>query len=561
MQNVNINGKQVDSLLLVKHFMDELDLHTLFKQHVPCSRQAQVEPAELICMLIANITISAKPLYKVDRWAKDYVDGIFVGDMDNANLFNDDRLGWALDKLFESDRNTMMTTLTAKAIDVHELQVDSLHNDTTTVTFQGDYDNDPEEGVVKLKHGHNKDHRPDCKQLVFGLTTTDDGHVPLHFKVFDGNTSDVKTHTPIWLELRNMLNKEDFIYIADSKLCSFETLQTINDNGGRFITVIPKTRKEVKEFYTKLQTETITWEDAYEKPHSRKKNKKITFKTHEEESRDGYRIIWVHSSAKETLDKDMRDKRIKTIDKELTELNEKLNRYQLKTKESIEDAIEKIMGTKANLFEMTIHENRTVEKVKRGRGRSGPNSQYDEVERVEYALSWILNTENIELAAKTDGVFPLITNTNLAGKEVLIQYKDQSYLEKRHSNLKSVLEIAPVYLKNEKRIEALVFLYYVALMIISLIERRIRNSMKEQSIEKIPILPENRDTKSPTWNNIRYFISDIRQSILLVEGKIQKVETTGLSKAHRLILQLLKIPLSKYKDLSENWWRFGYNEI
>ena len=211
--------------------------------------------------------------------------------MDNANLFNDDRLGWALDKLFEADRNTMMTLLTVKAINVHELQIDSLHNDTTTVTFQGEYDNEPEEGVVKLKRGHNKDHRPDCKQLVFGLTTTDDGHVPIHFKVFDGNTSDVKTHTPIWSELRIMLQKEDFIYIADSKLCSFETLQTINDNGGKFITLIPKTRKEVKEFYIKLQTEDITWEKAYEKPHSRKKNKTIKFKTHEEESRDGYRII------------------------------------------------------------------------------------------------------------------------------------------------------------------------------------------------------------------------------------------------------------------------------
>jgi len=51
---------------------------------------------------------------------------------------------------------------------------------------------------------------------------------------------------------------------------------------------------------------------------------------------------------------------------------------------------------------------------------------------------------------------------------------------------KTVLEVAPVFLKKEKRIEAMLSLYFIALMIVSLIERKIRMNMKKEKIEKLP---------------------------------------------------------------------------
>jgi len=65
------------------------------------------------------------------------------------------------------------------------------------VTFIGKYDT-PDPEASKLKHGHNKDFRPDSKQIVFGLNITADGHVPLSYKLFDGNTPDDVTHIPNW---------------------------------------------------------------------------------------------------------------------------------------------------------------------------------------------------------------------------------------------------------------------------------------------------------------------------------------------------------------------------
>jgi len=117
-------------------------------------------------------------------------------------------------------------------VGVHQLQTEEIHNDSTSVTFIGAYDRE-EPKAVKIRHGYNKDHRPDCKQIVFGLNITGDGHVPLSYQLYDGNRADVTTHVPNWEQLRELLGKEDFIYVADSKLCSYENLCTIAENGAR----------------------------------------------------------------------------------------------------------------------------------------------------------------------------------------------------------------------------------------------------------------------------------------------------------------------------------------
>ena len=71
------------------------------------------------------------------------------------------------------------------------------------------------------------------------------------------------------------------------------------------------------------------------------------------------------------------------------------------------------------------------------------------------------------LVAETagDGVFPLITNDHLlSGLEMLLAYKGQPALEKRFSHLKTDFEVAPVYLKEVSRIQALLCVYFLMLL-------------------------------------------------------------------------------------------------
>jgi hypothetical protein len=150
----------------------------------------------------------------------------------------------------------------------------------------------------------------------------------------------------------------------------------------------------------------------------------------------------------------------------------------------------------------------------------------------------------------------LITNTTLEACEVLRKYKSQPFLEKRMYTKKTVLEVAPVFLKKESRIEAILFLYFVALMIVSLIERKIRMNMGKEKIEKLPILPQGMNSKKPTWNNIRYFFRNVFYSEIIRAGICIQAVVKGLGELHELVLRLLEVPDSTYRNLQGKWWQF-----
>jgi len=557
MEQFEARFKQLDVLPMVKYFMDKLDLFNLFKKYVPATADCLAEHAESLCVLIANIICDNQPLYKVKDWLSKYSDGLVVDYPVEANLFNDDRLARALTALFHSDRHSLMTEVSGNAINVHKLLTDEIHNDSTSVTFIGKYDT-PDPQAVKLKHGHNKDFRPDCKQIVFGLNITSDGHVPLSYKLFDGNTTDDVTHIPNWNALRTLLEKEDFIYIADCKLCSQENLIHISKNGGFFITIVPKGRKEVKQFLKYLKKNGVEWKEAFEIESSRKKGKINIYKTFEaERTKHGFRIIFVHSSLKQADDEARRQKKIDTAISRLEELSPKLNAYHLKTKKEIKAAVKGICKAVKGLIDVKILTDRKQIRVKVSPGRpSLTKSVYKNKWEFTHSIQWELNEKALAEASKTDGIFPLITNTVLVAGEVLRKYKDQPFLEKRMYTKKTVLEVAPVFLKKEKRIEAMLFLYFVALMIVSLIERRIRINMAKEQIEKLPILPQGMNSKKPTWNNIRYFFRNVHYSEILRNGTCIQALVKGLSALHEQINQLLEVPDWVYKNLQGSWWQF-----
>jgi transposase len=111
--------------------------------------------------------------------------------------------------------------------------------------------------------------RPDLKQLLFILTTDAEGAVPVHFRCADGNTADVRTHIETWNTLRALAGRADFLYVADSKLCSFENMDHIARAGGRFVTVMPRSRQEDAQFRRWLQTHTPAWELVWDRPNAR----------------------------------------------------------------------------------------------------------------------------------------------------------------------------------------------------------------------------------------------------------------------------------------------------
>ncbi len=555
MEYFDVITKKVDVLPMVKYYMDQLDVYGVFSKCVEKPNCCPVDPAQILSMMVVNIVCASHPLYKIQNWVADYTDGLSEYPL-NASDYNDDQLAKNLDRLFEADRSSMMCELSANAIDVYRLETNRIHNDSTSVTLIGEYNiEDPE--AVKPKYGFNKDHRPDCKQIVFGLNITADGNVPLSFELFDGNRTDDTTHVPNWNAIREFLGKDDFIYVADCKLCSQKNLDHIHDHDGVFITIVPKNRKEVKQFYEFLKTDPIEWQYAYETPNSRRKSETVIYQTYEgEPTENRYRIIWVHSSAKEQQDKNRRENKLAKVESQLIELAPRLNQYQLKTKEQIDKAIKKATKGASDLFEVQLIEDWQIISRQIGPGKPGPKTQYKEEEKVTYRLKWESDRKAVEEKASRDGIFPLITNSDLEGAEVLRIYKNQPYLEKRMYTTKSILSIAPVFLKKPKRIEAIIFLYFIALMIVSLMERNIRKSMAEKKIEKLPILPNGMNTNRPTWNNIKYFFRNVHLGLVQQQNHIIQTTLKGITQTHKLVLRLLGVFPSIYETIENQWWLF-----
>ena len=114
---------------------------------------------------------------------------------------------------------------------------------------------------------------------------------------------------------------------------------------------------------------------------------------------------------------------------------------------------------------------------------------------------------------------------------------------------KSILKIAPVFLKKPERIEAMTFLYFIALMIVSLMERNIRKNMAEEKVEKLPILPNGMNTKTPTWNNLNYFFENVHLSLVEKKGRTIQTILKGVTKLHETVLSLLGVSTSVYTTI------------
>lgn len=86
------------------------------------------------------------------------------------------------------------------------------------------------------------------------------------------------------------------------------------------------------------------------------------------------------------------------------------------------------------------------------RGRPGKDTRYVKTTKTRYALEIEIEAEQVRHDAASDGCFPLITNDReLTDTEILTAYPYQPNLEKRHHQLKSVQDAAPMTLKSPAR--------------------------------------------------------------------------------------------------------------
>ncbi|MFH1395220.1 MAG: IS1634 family transposase, partial [Candidatus Omnitrophota bacterium] len=531
-KNRTFKSFRIDALPLLNTYIEGCQLSNIFEQFVPSGSGEKIPPSAVLLFLLRNIMLSGFPLYKLPEWSRNYIPQFLGVKPEWLDAFNDDRIGRSLDKLFLAERSTIATMIALNVIKQYQLKTDACHNDSTTVTFQGAYHQKKQKFAKKpvaLLRGFNKDHRPDLKQLIFNLVISGDGAVPIHYKLHDGNVTDDTTHRETWDALRTLIGRPDFIYVADSKLCTTDNMSHITGRGGKFITILPKTRSEYKEFVEWVQEHPVRGKALWYRKTFAKSGKKTGhyrgYESSHSISKENYRIIWIYSEQKQRLDAQKRRNQIQKVQHCLREVSAKINKYSLKKKKDIRAKTENILN-EYNMQDCFLYEIKTFRKQskkKQTRGRPCSKTTYKYISKTHYELQWFLNQEIVKKKANADGFFPLITNIKeLCMRDIFKRYKYQPYLEKRHSYLKSVLEVAPVYLKTPERIEALLFLYYVALIIYALIERDMQKALKKAGIKSIPIYPEQRECRRPSAERILETFQNFSRHELWENGELEE---------------------------------------
>jgi transposase len=546
-------------LPIVNRIIERMRLEEFLEAYLPREdRRTKVPAARALVVLLRNILLSREPIYGIGEWASGFAPDLLGLTWEQLLALNDDRVGRSLVRLFRCRFGSLTLAVACHSVREFAVGLDQLNNDSTTVSFFGAYRDAAEEktkdglATLAITFGHSKDRRPDLKQLLYTLTVSADGAVPIHFTAGSGNVTDDTTHRATWDFLCELTGRRDFLYVADCKLAARKNLRYIAGEGGRFISVLPRTRKEDGAFRQRLLHEAVRWKHLFDKTDvDGRLVDRLTVCDEPTTTAEGFRLFWYHSTRKAELDATSRADRIERTLAELSRLRHKLRsprtRYREKTK--VQASVEKILRRhKASRWLLIeIEEEPAITYRQEKRGRPGKDTRYVRHERIRFDLRFEVHPTHVADARALDGVFPLVTNVDdMSDRQVLEAYKKQPLVEKRFSQLKTDFQVAPVFLKDVSRIQALLCVYFFALLVEALLERELRQAMRRETIDSLPLYPEGRPCRRPTARRVIDLFANVQRHTLSTAGRSPTVFVTNLSPVQRQILKLLKVPLTNY---------------
>ena len=554
----------VGALPIVNRLLERMKLEEFLQEYLPPDGPGTRLPTWTgLMLLVKNFLFSREPVYGVGEWADLYAPDLVGITPAHRRHLNDDRLGRCLNRLFEAGQSELVLAVVRHVIREFKLRLDELHNDSTTFSFFGAYRDAAEDGFQRgiptcaITYGHSKARRPDLKQLLYVLTVTEDGGVPIYFTTKSGNVTDDTTHRETWDLLCELVGRRDFLYVADCKLATFENMQYIGRQGGRFVSVLPATRKEDQEFRKQLlkEPDLLAWQWLYDireddEDETSDIKDRLTVWPRETLTSEGYRLWWFHSTRKAELDEAARLKQIERAVKELNDLRRRLTgpRTRFRRREQVTEAVDKILDETGARSWLKVEAERWCTETYRQTkpGRPGKDTKYVKEEVPSFDLRWEIDVTALAQQRAGDGVFPLVTNVReFSPLQTLQAYKRQPVIEKRFSQLKTDYAVAPVYLKNVSRIQALLCVYFFALLVQTLLERQLRTAMQRTTERSLPLYPEGRPCKRPTTRRVLDVFEPIQQHTLTAGGH-EETFVTELSPLHQDILKLLGLPRTDY---------------
>ena len=489
----------------------------------------------LVEIMCANRLLKPQALYRIGKWAQKAGLTDYYGV--TAEQLNDDILGRALERMAKH-AEVIEAALVTKMIRVFKVQVKQIHFDITDVELYGAYEQQVSQSQTPPRpqpaYGRTKSGRKNVKQVGLGLNVTADGGVPIGHLPLDGNAAESPVHLDNLRALAKRLGKSDFLYIADTKLDTIDNLLAVAAGDGFFLCG-GAFQPHLQEEYLKLrrrgalrkvdyfpQSQALRPADERDKYEAAETTAFLEGVVEGRNRRVKYRQIFVWSEAKARQEAETRERHVSKIREEFEAIERNLNKYSLTTQEKVLGRLEsaKAKYSEGSLFEYELTKDR----------------------KGLLHLTWKINSAKLQRRKQLEGVYLL--KTNLPKKrcptaKALSTYKEQSQVERRFHHFKGPLAVAPMFLEKPERMAGLLCILVLALMVMALMERTTRRSLKGKPM--YGLYPENRPSPAPTGPAILECFSTLCIVIVKEHGKVSR-RLADPDPTQRKLLNLLGIP-------------------
>jgi len=361
---------------------------------------------------------------------------------------DEDQAYRAMDLLIEADAQAKVQEAVFFACaDLLNLEVDLLFFDTTSTYFERDEpDGAGQDGAPAFRaYGHSKDHRPDLPQVVIGLAVTREG-IPVRVWVWPGNTNDMSVVSEVKDDLRGW-RLGRVVTVVDRGFSSDENLRYLTRAGGHWIA-----GERMRDGSPDAQA-ALSRQGRYQTVRDNLRVKEVRVG----DGDAAKRFIVCHNPAEAERDKHTRDETIARLQAEL---------------ERIAAARAKATSAKAS------DAHHRAECALRDHPTLGRYLRQTKTGRL------LIDRSKITAEERLDGKYLLSTSDpDLSAEDVALGYKNLLEAERGFRDLKTTLELRPVFHRLEHRIRAHVLICWLALLLIRISERQSGQTWRRIALE------------------------------------------------------------------------------
>jgi transposase len=534
--------KKLGALPVAAEFCRRLGVREIVDRQCPMREvaTARVTPGQVVEALIANRLTSPSPMVGIVDWARDFAVEEVYGIP--AAALNDDKVIRTLDAVAES-RERIASEVAMAAIDAFGIDVSRIHWDMTSMSLYGDYDAVYEAYPIP-DYGHPKDRRTDLKQIQAGLAAAADGGIPFWHNVFSGNAAEVNQIVDTLATLQRVARRRDLLVLGDSKLISYGNVVAMNGAGVRFIAALGAARVD-NSLYASLDLAKATMVDYVAQRDEKKRDKKP-------EQVGVYRVLedtMDLAGPRKNSDPVQHCRRVLVHSTGNAAAQAKTRTNKLNRAREELDNLVRLAGSRYYPDQQAVAAKVGVIATKR-RVQAYLHTTITTNEAGKPTLAWHYDQAAIDADAAADGWYALLTNIPTdqeSAANILIQYKAQPVVERRYSDFKGPLAVAPLFLHRNDRIAALITVICLALLIFCLIEREARNNLAPET-EIVGFYAYDNRAVKPTGRLILAALAHL-QLVPAHDGKAAQVIRPGY--LQNRLLDLLRVDPTRPRWLTK----------